>query len=517
MMKNSKINIPILFFVLFLLSCQKEAELKTKTYSYVIINEPIVENGSAEFSATVTYFGTDDIINYGFKWAEKNNHEKSDSILFEGTPVQKDFTYLLANGLYFGREYSVKAILVTQRNKVYSQNITFKSLGSKPPIIDDFSPKEGGIGRQIEITGKDFPPFVKENVIKMGEYIATITSASENKLIVTVPNAIRESKNVVITLESQGRSIVAKDSFYLKYPWKKLKDFPGNIMTNPNCLSIGNNGYVFLGWNNHGPSSEVWEYNPIKDTWTIKAEFPGALRTGPVSFVANNKAYIGLGCGRLSGTDLLNDMWEFDPIFNNWNEFAFCQIPGRENATCFCINNEVYLGLGYYYAYDTWSDNVGERYYNDWVNFNVDNLNWVLQQKFPSNSRYNSISFTIDQNGYVGGGLAYDYNLNDYSNFRDFYKYNPLENNWERIADFPENCSKCIGFTINNKAYVGFDSYWEYSSNKFYEYSPTLNQWKEMQLWPLDEKPSVAFSIGEKGYIGLGSTNTFYEFDPSKN
>jgi hypothetical protein len=55
-------------------------------------------------------------------------------------------------------------------------------------------------------------------------------------------------------------------------------------------------GFVCLG-NNGGLLSDLIEYNPESDTWTLRAAFGGSERKSAVSFVIDNKAYVGTGKG----------------------------------------------------------------------------------------------------------------------------------------------------------------------------------------------------------------------------
>ncbi len=55
------------------------------------------------------------------------------------------------------------------------------------PDITSFSPTEGPVGTSIWITGKNFGSTVADNTVKIGNTIATVTSAKETEIFITVP------------------------------------------------------------------------------------------------------------------------------------------------------------------------------------------------------------------------------------------------------------------------------------------------------------------------------------------
>jgi len=80
------------------------------------------------------------------------------------------------------------------------------------------------------------------------------------------------------------------------------------------AIGFSLNGKGFIGLGSKSTESiyklhnliDMWEYDPVTDSWSETASFPQEGRAGATVIVVNNKAYIGFGNGK-------NDLWEFDP------------------------------------------------------------------------------------------------------------------------------------------------------------------------------------------------------------
>lgn len=76
--------------------------------------------------------------------------------------------------------------------------------------------------------------------------------------------------------------------------------FGFSLVMNEKAYIIGGSG-----------SSDVWEYNPIDNSWTAKTNFEGGSRSYAAGFVLKGIGYLGTGlAGGSSNTD---DLWAFDP------------------------------------------------------------------------------------------------------------------------------------------------------------------------------------------------------------
>ena len=66
--------------------------------------------------------------------------------------------------------------------------------------------------------------------------------------------------------------------------------------------------------------SDLWEYDPVSDTWIQKASFPGAIRTSAAIFTIGTKAYMGTGTD--IGGIFINEFWEYDQQTDSWSQKA---------------------------------------------------------------------------------------------------------------------------------------------------------------------------------------------------
>jgi N-acetylneuraminic acid mutarotase len=93
--------------------------------------------------------------------------------------------------------------------------------------------------------------------------------------------------------------------------WQKKKDFPGGNVELGIGFSIGQTGYVGMGFQGgYSWSNKLWEYDQSKDSWIVKASLPGAPRRFPMGFALDGKGYVLCGEGFSSN---LNDVWVYTP------------------------------------------------------------------------------------------------------------------------------------------------------------------------------------------------------------
>ncbi len=144
---------------------------------------------------------------------------------------------------------------------------------------------------------------------------------------------------------------------------------------------------------------------------------------------------------------------------------------------------------------------------------------WTQKANFPGTERYGAVGFSIDDKLYVGTGEAYG------TFMKDFWEYNPATNTWTQKADFPRTSRFSFGFSIGNKGYVGTgqESASGGSKKDFWEYDPATNTWtQKADFGGLERVSGVGFSVGTKGYAGTGLGNSgqsrdFWEYNPATN
>jgi len=244
--------------------------------------------------------------------------------------------------------------------------------------------------------------------------------------------------------------------------WTQKANFPGTTTNSGIGFSAMDKGYYGLG----GSNTDFWEYDPQTNNWVKKANFPGVARTSAISFSIGPKGYIGTG-SLLTSNSYLNDFWEYNPSSNSWLQLANFGGVARRNAAGFSLNGKGYIGVG--------STSTGVL--NDFWEYNPSTNAWVQKANFGGAARYEATGFAVGGKGYIGSG----YNLNTYS---DFWAYQPETNVWTAMETVPfEIRKRAISFVAGEKAYVGTGIGYYNDLSDFWEFNPNSIR---LKIKPID-------------------------------
>ena len=125
--------------------------------------------------------------------------------------------------------------------------------------------------------------------------------------------------------------------------WSQKADMPGSQRRDAIAFAIGNRGYVgtgingFIAWTG-SKKDDFYEYNPITNTWTEKDNWEGNFGGGiyyASAFATPLKGY--LVCGKLGSSYYSNELWEYDPVADDWVKKANFPAGTRYGATAFSI------------------------------------------------------------------------------------------------------------------------------------------------------------------------------------
>lgn len=223
-------------------------------------------------------------------------------------------------------------------------------------------------------------------------------------------------------------------------------------------FAIGNKGYLVCGADfNNNFLSTLFEYDLSMDQWTQKASLPNVGRVAVFGFVLNGKAYI--GGGQDDNGAPLSDFWEYDPQLDVWTQKNNLPFGGRFEAASGAIGSYGYMSCGY----------NGSVTLNDLWQYDPTNDSWTQKTSLPALSRRSPMSFALGGKLYVGGGR------NGTGNFlSDFSAYDTLTDTWDTsVCDFPRNCWRAVGVSNGIRGYVGtgkisnnlvvYDDWWEYT------------------------------------------------------
>jgi N-acetylneuraminic acid mutarotase len=191
--------------------------------------------------------------------------------------------------------------------------------------------------------------------------------------------------------------------------WTAKASYPGNSGAGiyyATGFALLGKGYIACG--KRGASSysnELWQYNPVTNTWTARAPYSGVARYGATAFVIGNYAYVGTGCDE---NIFLQDFWRYNPTTNSWSSMASFPGSGRFACSAFTLNNNGYVVFGTDGGYkdELWQYDPGLDY-------------WVVKASLPGGERKSAFAFTIGSKAYAGTGKSYT------GVRRDLYEYTP--------------------------------------------------------------------------------------------
>ena len=280
--------------------------------------------------------------------------------------------------------------------------------------------------------------------------------------------------------------------------WSALSSMPDKGRYAAIAFSINGKIYCGLGTNGFGTYfKDFWEYNPSTDVWVQKASYPDDASYAPASFSIGGKGYACMGIS--NGGQISSKCYSYNPITDSWSSIA--SFPGsvRYASETFVIGSVGYIACG--------NGGGPSSYKNDLWSYNTTTNSWTQRADFPGGYLDNVTAFSIGSYGYVGGGNYGSYSVNP-----DFWRYDPVSNNWSSISRMPEGRTVATDFVFQNKAYVGLG----YSSGTtigqsilpgFYSYNPSSNEWS--QLLTNSENITLrsgteAVEIGDSIYLMIG-------------
>ena len=185
---------------------------------------------------------------------------------------------------------------------------------------------------------------------------------------------------------------------------------------------------------------------------------------------------------------------------------------GRYCHISFVIGDKAYAGLG--------SIDAEQRIYSaEFFRYDPANDSWERLADFPGGGRYSASAFSLNGKGYICLGSDTNHMWRN-----DVWEFDPVTEDWVKKSDFPGGSRYNSGtFVIGNNAYVVGGSINEGNNylNDVWCYNPATDTWTQKRNLPTVHKAGpVAFSLNGKGYVVGGGYSTyeptqdFYEYDP---
>jgi len=249
-------------------------------------------------------------------------------------------------------------------------------------------------------------------------------------------------------------------------------------------------------------------YNAVwsQGSWSAIAAFTDQ-RAGSIAVSIGGKAYVGLG---VSDAGYLNDLWEYDPVLNSWSPKASMPAPGRQAGIAFTINGKLYAGLGISAPYIV---------HNDIYEFDPAGNTWSPKASFAGGPKYGAMAFSIGSKGYVVGGKDPGF----VNGTNDVWEFDPIANTWTQVSSAgPVSRSFGIAFSLNGKGYIGlgFENY-DTRKKDIWEFDPDFNSWTQKRDFPVERYGALCFTIGHRAYAGAGynysTFSDFYEYNATQD
>lgn len=122
------------------------------------------------------------------------------------------------------------------------------------------------------------------------------------------------------------------------FQWEQRTSIPFGRW-GPSTFVIDSIAYVVGGRLNGTDRQEMYAYHVGTGNWTQKASIPAARRLA-AAFTVSGKGYV--SCGLVGSSTKLNDLWEYDPVMDTWTQRANLPSQARYGTYHFALE-----GLGY--------------------------------------------------------------------------------------------------------------------------------------------------------------------------
>ena len=172
--------------------------------------------------------------------------------------------------------------------------------------------------------------------------------------------------NQVTVMVATNDAILAGFINWWKYDidknrWDPMTAPPERI-TRAATFTFNGKAYIFGGVD-AGFSNRLLCYDPATGSWSYKAPMPSTPRSDAVAFVYNNKVYIvgGTDTYVLGMNSVAKQVWQYDPLNDSWQRKADMPQGSGEGAYALKLGDKFYF-TGYGYgaqeynpANDTWT------------------------------------------------------------------------------------------------------------------------------------------------------------------
>ena len=279
--------------------------------------------------------------------------------------------------------------------------------------------------------------------------------------------------------------------------WAEMSAFNGTGRHHPITVANGQYGYVIAGQAGFAALNldDVFRYDAASDTWEEQGAFPGGGRGYGYGVNEGDNAFVGFGS---NDSGYPTDWWRLDMATGDWAEMAEFPGEGRNHPAMVLTAGKVFVGMG-----SNSSGNLG-----DWWGYDIASNTWSELASFNGGNRHHPFYFGIDGIAYVGFGHGNSQN-GDLTIYRDFHAYDPGNNNWTQLGDFPGE-ARVAGtqFAAQGKGYIlsgDGDDHGPLDDGEFWAYSPESDSWTTLPAHPGGARWAPgSFVLGCYAYLTSG-------------
>lgn len=422
----------------------------------------------------------------------------------------------------------------------YSPELTLtNAIQFTPPQISKIIPETGTFRDTLTIVGNNFDSNINRIQVFLGGITAKVISCNRKEVKAIIPDDVSIS-NLPVTVKSYYQEVSSSTNFRLK---------KAELISMPSCGGVGTK--IKIAARNLNPTyyrnkvyfdgSQASVYSIEKDTITVEV---------PNIVYPKKKASITIAVADISSPVMaefaITDKWvkvsnaiPFSVIgdyqFNIGNNVYFvAQDPtkyGSASLTKFEPTNLSWssepipfqLGSGFVVASGGSKAYIyNPRKTDNFIEYNPSTKIWTKRCNFPGADRDLSTLFYVNGMVYLGVG----YNVMTYASFFDLYRYDPANDKWEKMCDYPKNkdnpFQKVFGkraFIIDGNAYLCSGAN-DTGDKEFYMYNTASNTWiKRSDVYDAINYASV-FAYNNKGYVCFGNNigssggQDIWEYDP---
>jgi N-acetylneuraminic acid mutarotase len=557
-------------------SCQNEIHHEKPFAEAETTEATVMQSGGVVFKGKILSRGNSEITQHGFIWSTSQNPGYND-IVFQNaefvilgpagsdTDISFHATAAIANDVV----YNVRLFLITDDLISLGNIISFTGKGSLPPEITSVDPPSAGAGDTVTITGKNFAFRKYSNSVWLNNQSCEIANSDAEHIMFKVP-ALGDGV-FKLGLEVGGIQALNQPDFEITKPvctrFEPVTGTFGDVITLfGENLSLADGNFVQVYFNSD-------QATIIEMTRTYyKVIVPNRLYSNPVRIrIQSGKPYYFSQEFELK-QPVIDDITPREAKtgstvvisgqnFNPEPSLNILTIGGFSSEVISSTSTEITarvpgsLSAG---TYDVTVSTLGHAVESP-VTLKV-NSPWRRLSDFPGGPRTAIACFALSGKGYAGTGLR-----PDGVEASDFWEYDPSNDQWKRIADFPTPIRYATGFEADGMAFMangktngiyrmeltrydpGTDT-WEVkaprpgegssmdapgfvisgkaylpASYEMYEYTPSTDTWQQKSFLPALGYfgSGAAFTINGKGYYGIGyifdidsNTGAFYEYDP---